>query len=55
VTPSQLHRIGQCGFNTPSALESPPVLYMIWHETRRNDAAHRWLRVLRELCRFADR
>jgi hypothetical protein len=27
---------------------------MIWHEARRHDAAHRWLReVVRELSRFA--
>jgi DNA-binding transcriptional LysR family regulator len=26
-------------------IELPPLpIYMIWHETRRNDAAHRWLR-----------
>ena len=37
-------------------LESPSVpIYMIWHETRRHDPAHRWLReaVAQELCRFA--
>jgi LysR family transcriptional activator for leuABCD operon len=29
----------------PIPLELPVVpIYMIWHETRRNDAAHRWLR-----------
>jgi DNA-binding transcriptional LysR family regulator len=39
-----------------SPLELPSVLiYMIWHEARRHDAAHRWLRevVVRELSRFA--
>jgi DNA-binding transcriptional LysR family regulator len=39
-------------------LELPPLpIYKIWHETRRNDAAHRWLRelVVAELSRFADR
>lgn len=37
-------------------LELPPVpIYLIWHEARRNDAAHRWLRefVLPELSCFA--
>jgi DNA-binding transcriptional LysR family regulator len=36
-------------------LELPPVpIYMIWHETRRHDTAHRWLRevVAEELGRF---
>jgi DNA-binding transcriptional LysR family regulator len=30
-------------------------IYMIWHETRRHDAAHRWLRevVEQELGSFA--
>jgi DNA-binding transcriptional LysR family regulator len=40
----------------PLPLELPPVpIYMIWHETRRHDAAHRWLResVEQELGRFA--
>jgi len=40
----------------PLPLELPPVpIYMIWHETRRHDAAHRWLRevVEEELGRFA--
>ena len=40
----------------PIPLELPAVpIYMIWHETRRNDAAHRWLReiVVTELGRFA--
>jgi DNA-binding transcriptional LysR family regulator len=28
-------------------LELPPLpIYMVWHETRRNDSAHRWLREL---------
>ena len=37
-------------------LELPPVpIYMIWHETRRHDAAHLWLRdlVAAELGRTA--
>jgi DNA-binding transcriptional LysR family regulator len=39
----------------PLPLELPPVpIYMIWHEARRHDAAHRWLRevVEEELSRF---
>jgi DNA-binding transcriptional LysR family regulator len=38
----------------PIPLELPPVpIYMIWHETRRHDSAHRWLRevVMEELSR----
>jgi len=40
----------------PLPLESPSVpIYMIWHETRRHDPAHHWLReiVAQELSRFA--
>ena len=40
----------------PLPLELPAVpIYMIWHETRRHDPAHRWLRevVAQELSRFA--
>jgi LysR family transcriptional regulator, transcriptional activator for leuABCD operon len=39
----------------PGALPALPI-YMIWHETRRRDAAHRWLRelVVAELNRIAD-
>jgi DNA-binding transcriptional LysR family regulator len=40
----------------PLPLELPSVpIYMVWHETRRNDTAHRWLReiVARELSCFA--
>ena len=40
----------------PLPLELPAVpIYMIWHETRRHDPAHHWLRqvVAQELCRFA--
>jgi DNA-binding transcriptional LysR family regulator len=36
--------------------ELPPLpIYMIWHETRRHDPAHHWLReiVAQELSRFA--
>ena len=42
----------------PIPLELPPMpIYMIWHETRRHDMAHRWLRevVVEELGRFAPR
>ena len=40
----------------PLPLELPSVpIYMIWHETRRHDPAHRWLReiVAQELSHFA--
>ena len=40
----------------PIPLELPPMpIYVIWHETRRHDAAHRWLRevVEQELGSFA--
>jgi DNA-binding transcriptional LysR family regulator len=40
----------------PIPLELPGLpIYMIWHETRRQDAAHRWLRevVATEVSRFA--
>jgi DNA-binding transcriptional LysR family regulator len=40
----------------PLPLELPSVpIYMVWHETRRHDPAHRWLRevVAQELSRFA--
>jgi DNA-binding transcriptional LysR family regulator len=40
----------------PIPVELPPLpIYMIWHETRRHDAAHSWLRkiVAQELSRFA--
>ena len=38
-------------------LELPPMpIYMIWHETRRHDTAHSWLRemVVAELGRFGN-
>jgi DNA-binding transcriptional LysR family regulator len=40
----------------PLPLELPPLpIYMIWHEARRNEAAHRWLRevVMQEMGSFA--
>src|SRR5262249_20105126 len=40
-----------------SPLELPAVpIYMVWHEARRQDAAHRWLRelVAKELARFVN-
>jgi DNA-binding transcriptional LysR family regulator len=40
----------------PMPVELPALpIYMIWHETRRHDAAHHWLRqvVAQELGRFA--
>ena len=42
----------------PMPVELPPLpIYMVWHETRRHDAAHRWLRqtVAQEMSRFAPR
>lgn len=41
----------------PIPVELPVVpIYMVWHEARRNDAGHRWLRelVVAELCQLAD-
>jgi hypothetical protein len=33
-----------CDYNFTLPLELPTVpIYMIWHETRRHDTAHRWL------------
>jgi DNA-binding transcriptional LysR family regulator len=46
-------RLGLKVFSIP--LELPPIpIYMIWHETRRHDTAHSWLRdvVVSELGRF---
>jgi DNA-binding transcriptional LysR family regulator len=36
-------RFGLCLLPIPVELPAVPI-YMIWHETRRKDAAHRWLR-----------
>jgi DNA-binding transcriptional LysR family regulator len=52
--PLMKNRLGLQVFPIP--LELPPMpIYMIWHETRRHDAAHRWLRevVEQELGSFA--
>ena len=52
--PLMKNRLGLQVFPVP--IELPPIpIYMIWHETRRHDAAHRWLRevVAAELGRFA--
>jgi DNA-binding transcriptional LysR family regulator len=38
-------RLGLQILAIPLELPALPI-YMIWHETRRNDAAHRWLREL---------
>jgi DNA-binding transcriptional LysR family regulator len=38
-------RFGLQVLSMPIELPAVPI-YMIWHETRRNDAAHRWLREL---------
>jgi DNA-binding transcriptional LysR family regulator len=45
-------RLGLQVFAIPLKLPTVPI-YMIWHETRRNDAAHIWLRevVMTELFR----
>jgi DNA-binding transcriptional LysR family regulator len=51
------HMVERLGLQVlPIPLELPPVpIYMIWHETRRHDTAHRWLRevVAQELGGFA--
>jgi DNA-binding transcriptional LysR family regulator len=49
------HEIGLQVVNIP--LDLPPLpIHLIWHETRRHDAAHRWLRELitTELRRAAE-
>jgi LysR family transcriptional regulator, transcriptional activator for leuABCD operon len=47
-------QLGLQALASPLELASVPI-YMIWHETRRHDAAHRWLReaVAQELRRLA--
>jgi DNA-binding transcriptional LysR family regulator len=47
-------RLGLQILELPVELPALPI-YMIWHETRRNDAAHHWLRELvsAELVRVA--
>jgi DNA-binding transcriptional LysR family regulator len=40
-------RLGLRVLPIPFGLPAVPI-YMIWHESRRNDAAHRWLRELVE-------
>jgi DNA-binding transcriptional LysR family regulator len=47
-------QLGLRALASPLELASLPI-YMIWHETRRHDAAHHWLRqvVAQELGRFA--
>ena len=52
--PLMAERLGLQVFDLP--LELPPIpIYMIWHETRRHDHAHNWLRelVVTELGRLA--
>ena len=48
-------RLGLQVIAIPVKLPTLPV-YMIWHEMRRQDTAHRWLRdlVAAELGRFGD-
>ena len=52
--PLMEQRLGLQVLPIPLELPSLPI-YMIWHETRRHDPAHRWLRevVAEELSRFA--
>ena len=52
--PVMEQRLGLQVLPLPLELPSLPI-YMIWHETRRHDPAHRWLRevVSQELSRFA--
>ena len=52
--PLMEQRLGLQVLPIPLDLPSVPI-YMIWHETRRHDPAHRWLRevVAQELSRFA--
>jgi DNA-binding transcriptional LysR family regulator len=50
--PLMAKRLGLQSLAIPIELPSLPI-YMIWHETRRHDPAHRWLRefVVQELGR----
>ena len=52
--PLMEQRLGLQVLPLPLASPSLPI-YMIWHETRRHEPAHRWLRgvVVQELGRFA--
>jgi DNA-binding transcriptional LysR family regulator len=52
--PVMEERLGLRVFAIPVELPTLPI-YMIWHETRRNDAAHLWLRdvVVAEVGRIA--
>jgi DNA-binding transcriptional LysR family regulator len=54
MAPLLANRLGLQVIPIPLELPSLPI-YMIWHETRRQDGAHRWLReiVATELGRFA--
>jgi DNA-binding transcriptional LysR family regulator len=50
--PLMQQRLGLQVIAIPVKLPTLPV-YMIWHETRRQDTAHRWLRdLVAELGRF---
>ena len=53
IAPLMEKTLGLQIFALPLEFPSVPI-YMIWHETRRHDAAHRWLRevVVAELGRF---
>jgi DNA-binding transcriptional LysR family regulator len=52
--PIMEQRLGLQVLQLPLDLPSVPI-YMVWHETRRHDPAHRWLRevVAQELSNFA--
>jgi DNA-binding transcriptional LysR family regulator len=52
--PLMEQRLGLRVLSLPLELPSVPI-YMVWHETRRHDPAHRWLRevVAQQLSRFA--
>jgi len=52
--PLMEQRLGLQVLSPPLVSPSLPI-YMIWHETRRHDPAHHWLReiVAQELSRFA--
>jgi DNA-binding transcriptional LysR family regulator len=54
MAPLMQKHLGLAVLEIPLAL--PPIpIYLIWHETRRRDFAHRWLRDLaaREIVRLA--
>ena len=54
MAPLMEKHLGLRMLEMPLELPSVPI-YMIWHEMRRKEAAHRWLRelVVTEISRFA--